>query len=81
MASATVTSKGQITIPAKVRAALGLDAGDRVEFVEIEKGTFAIIPATCSIRELEGRYHDSRRKPVSIEEMNIAIRRGAARSR
>jgi AbrB family looped-hinge helix DNA binding protein len=81
VASATVTSKGQITIPAKVRSALGLDAGDRVEFVEIEKGKFVLIPATCSIRELEGRYYDGRRKPVSVEEMNAAIRRRAARSR
>jgi len=81
VASATVTSKGQITIPAKVRSALGLNAGDRVEFVEIEKGKFAVIPATRSIRELEGRFYDSRRKPVSIEEMNAAIRRDAARSR
>ena len=81
MATATMTSKGQITIPISVRQALGLDAGDRVEFVEIEKGKFALIPATCSIRELEGRFYDSRRKPVSVEEMNSAIRRGAARSR
>ena len=81
MATATVTSKGQITIPVSVRQALGLDAGDRVEFVEIEKGKFALIPATRSIRELEGRFYDSRRKPVSVEEMNSAIRRGAARSR
>ena len=51
MATATVTSKGQITIPVRVREALGLDAGDRVEFVEFEKGQFAIIPATRSVRE------------------------------
>jgi AbrB family looped-hinge helix DNA binding protein len=33
MAAATVTSKGQITIPAKIREKLGLKAGTRVEFV------------------------------------------------
>jgi AbrB family looped-hinge helix DNA binding protein len=81
MATATVTSKGQITIPISVRQALGLDAGDRVEFLDLERGKFALIPATCSIRELEGRFYDSRRKPVSVEEMNSAIRRAAARSR
>ncbi|HKC71043.1 MAG TPA: AbrB/MazE/SpoVT family DNA-binding domain-containing protein [Terriglobales bacterium] len=78
MASATVTSKGQITIPVRVREALGLDAGDRVEFVEIEKGKFAIVAATRSIRELEGRYKNKRRTPVSIEEMNAAIARRAS---
>ncbi|MCI4605520.1 AbrB/MazE/SpoVT family DNA-binding domain-containing protein, partial [Pseudomonas fluorescens] len=34
MATATLTSKGQITIPVQVRTALGLETGDRVEFVE-----------------------------------------------
>ena len=78
MASATVTSKGQITIPIRVREALGLDAGDRIEFVEIDKGKFAIVAATRSIRELEGRYKNKRRTPVSVEEMNAAIARRAS---
>lgn len=81
MASATVTSKGQITIPVRVREALGLDIGDRIEFVEIEKGKFAIVAATRSIRELEGRYKSKRGTPVSIEEMNAAIARRASGSR
>jgi antitoxin PrlF len=81
MAAATLTSKGQITIPVQVRTALGLDAGDRIEFVEIEKGQFAIVPATRSVRELSGMLYRKGRKPVSIEEMNAAIAKGAARSR
>jgi antitoxin PrlF len=81
VASATVTSKGQITIPVRVREALKLDTGDRIEFVEIDKGKFAIVAATRSIRELKGMFHDKRRKPVSIEEMNAAIARRAAESR
>jgi antitoxin PrlF len=81
MASATVTSKGQVTIPVRVREALGLDAGDRVEFVEIDPGKFAIVAATRSVRELKGMFQNKRRKPVSIEEMNAAIARRAAESR
>jgi antitoxin PrlF len=81
MATATVTSKGQITIPSRVRQALGLDAGDRVEFVEQDKGQFAIIPANRSIRELNGLFQGKRSKPVSIEEMNAAIRKRASHSR
>jgi bifunctional DNA-binding transcriptional regulator/antitoxin component of YhaV-PrlF toxin-antitoxin module len=64
-----------------VRIALGVDAGDRVEFVEMEKGQFAIIAATRSVRELNGLFQRKGRKPVSIEEMNAAIAKGAARSR
>jgi antitoxin PrlF len=78
MARATVTSKGQITIPVQVRAAMGLEAGDRIEFVEVEKGKFAIIPATGSVQALKGMIPKPA-KPVSIEEMNAAIRaRGLA---
>jgi antitoxin PrlF len=81
MASATLTSKGRITIPLRVRKALGLDAGDRLEFVEIDQGKFAIVAATRSVRELEGMFQNKRRKPVSVEEMNAAIARRAAESR
>lgn len=77
MAVATLTSKGQITIPSRVRAALGLEAGDRVEFIEHGRGQFAIVAATSSVRELKGLFQRKRNKPVSIEEMNTAIARHA----
>ena len=77
MATATVTSKGQITIPAQVRNALGLEAGDRVEFVEQGKGLFAIVAATRSVQELKGRFQGKRSKAVTIEEMNAAIAKRA----
>jgi antitoxin PrlF len=72
MPSATLTSKGQITIPAEVRAALGVSFGDRIDFVEVEKGRFVIVPATCSVQALKGIIPKPK-KPVSIEEMNGAI--------
>jgi antitoxin PrlF len=81
LAAATVTSKGQITIPVRVRIALGIDAGDRVEFVEVEKGQFALIAATRSVREMKGLFRGKRSKPVSVEEMNAAIAGRAAGSR
>ena len=43
MSAATITSKGQITIPADVRKALRVEAGDRVEFVEVESGRFELV--------------------------------------
>jgi antitoxin PrlF len=81
MPTATVTSKGQITIPSQVRNALGLEAGDRVEFVEQGKRQFAIVAATRSVQELKGLFKGNRSKPVSIEEMNAAIAKRAAGSR
>jgi AbrB family looped-hinge helix DNA binding protein len=81
LAAATVTSKGQVTIPVRVRAALGVDAGDRIEFVEVEKGQFVIVAATRSVQELKGLFRGKRTRPVSIEEMNAAIARRASGSR
>ncbi len=81
MPTATVTSKGQITIPAQVRSQLGVEAGDRIEFVDIGDGQFAIVAATRSIKELKGLFRGRRKKPVSIEEMNQAIARRASESR
>jgi AbrB family looped-hinge helix DNA binding protein len=78
MAAATVTSKGQITIPAEVRQALGIGVGDRVEFVEVEPGRYELVPATQSVRALKGMFGKPS-KTVTIEDMNRAIaRRGAA---
>ena len=78
MATATLTGKGQITIPIEVRQALRLDAGDRVEFVEVEQGRFEIVPATRSVTVLKGMFGKPKRT-VSIDEMNAAVaQRGAA---
>jgi antitoxin PrlF len=81
MPAARITSKGQITIPAKVRAALGVGSGDRLDFVVQENGGYAIFPATRSVRELKGMLQVKRGKPVSIEEMDQTIARRASESR
>ncbi|MGO9485346.1 MAG: AbrB/MazE/SpoVT family DNA-binding domain-containing protein [Rhodomicrobium sp.] len=72
MATATVTSKGQITIPAPVRAALGLETGSRVEFVQIEEGQYLIVAATDEVQSLKGMLRKPR-ATVSIEQMNEVI--------
>lgn len=78
MATATVTSKGQITIPANVRQALQVEAGDRVEFVELSPGEYLFLAANRSVTELKGMFGKPKRT-VTIEEMNQAIAaRGAS---
>ncbi|PKM11698.1 MAG: AbrB family transcriptional regulator [Gammaproteobacteria bacterium HGW-Gammaproteobacteria-5] len=78
MNTATLTSKGQIIIPAAVRTALGVDAGDRVEFVEVVPERYELIAATHSVGEQKGMFGKPR-KAVSIEAMNAAIaQRGAS---
>ena len=78
MATATLTSKGQITIPVDVRHALHVESGDRLEFIEFAPGRFEIIPRTRSVKELKG-LAAKRWRPVSIDEMKRAVAaRGAA---
>ncbi len=77
MATAAVTSKGQITIPIQVRKKLGLKPGDRVLFEESESGEIVLKPKTGSIMDLRGVFK-WRGRPVSIEEMNETIARGWA---
>lgn len=72
MATATITSKGQITIPAAVRQALNVDEGDRVEFVQIEPGQYLFVAANQSVTELKGMFGKAKRA-VSIDQMNDAI--------
>lgn len=80
MTTATITSKGQITIPAGVRQALNVDTGDRVEFIELEPGQYLFVAANRSVTELKGMFGKPRRV-VSVDEMNkvIASRGSSAR--
>jgi len=54
MSVATVTSKGQITIPQDVRDRLHIVTGSRVEFAERPDGVIEFIPLTASIMDLKG---------------------------
>lgn len=77
MATATVTSRGQVTIPDEVRASLGLSAGDRLEFVPLGEGKYALIASKHTISDLKGMIKKSS-SPVSIEDMNTAIESSGA---
>ncbi len=52
--SAKVTSKGQITLPAKLRKELGLRSGDRSDFVEAAKGRYEIVARRKTLADLRG---------------------------
>lgn len=72
MSTATLSSKGQITIPAIVRAALGVATGDRLEFIQTEPGHFELVAATHSVKALKGMVRKPA-TPVTIEQMNETI--------
>ncbi len=74
MASSTLTSKGQTTIPKDIREYLNLRPGQRIDFIVDEEGRVVLRPATLQIRDLAGILHREGQKPISVEEMNRVIR-------
>lgn len=80
MSTATMTSKGQITMPKDVRDDLNLVAGSRVMFVKLPNGQYNIVPKTGSVQDLFGMLHQPGAPAMTIEEINDAIAEGAAES-
>jgi AbrB family looped-hinge helix DNA binding protein len=78
MSSATVTSKGQVTIPVEVRTKLGLRPGSRLTFVPTGTGGYEIHAQAASIKDVKGAVPRPA-QPVSVAEMNEAIAEGATR--
>ena len=68
MATATITSKGQTTIPKEVRAAANLKPGDRIHFAVLEDGTIIVRVKNRSIRDIAFKPPGGKR--VSIAQMN-----------
>jgi antitoxin PrlF len=78
MPTATMTSKGQITIPKEVRDALSLEAGHRISFLVREDGVVEMHPETVDLMSLFGIIKPPVRG-VSVADMDDAIRRSATR--
>lgn len=68
MTFATLTSKGQTTIPREVRTAARLKTGDRIHFTVLADGTIIMRVKNRSIRDIA--IKPPARKRVSIEQMN-----------
>jgi len=74
---ARVTSKGQVTLPKPLRQSLGIREGDHVEFA-VESNRKASVRRLKTPGSSSGiMKHLAKKKPVSIEEMNEAIRSAA----
>ena len=75
MPSATITSKGQVTIPKAVRDSLKLHAGDKIEFVVTNKREALLRPISKKVDDVFGKLHKPNRKNISTREMDAAIRK------
>ena len=81
MTTATVTTKGRVTIPKSVRNLLGIKSGDQVDFVITGRGDVVLRDVGGDIRELRGMLKRDRQRSVTVREMNAAVLRHHARNR
>lgn len=78
MPSALITAKGQTTIPKTIRERLGVEPGDRIDFVVQADGTVTVEPAIQGVSPLKGLLAVTGRRAVSVEAMHSVIRKRAA---
>lgn len=69
-ADATLTSKGQTTIPKEIRDGLGLKSGDRMTFTLMPDGTVVMRVKSGSVAGLAGVLHKKGRKPLPVEQLS-----------
>ncbi len=83
MTTATLTSKGQMTLPKSVRERSGLCAGDRVQVeVDERRGVAVLTPLSSRVADLYGMLHDhAPAKPASMRAMRAAVAEGMRRRR
>jgi antitoxin PrlF len=74
MALATLTTKGQVTIPKKIRESLKLHTGDKIEIIVTEKREAIIRPISKKVDDMFCKLHKPGRKAVSLEAIDDAIR-------
>ena len=75
MATATLTTKGQITIPKAIRDRLMLHSGDKLDFHLTEQGEVLLKPVTRHVDEVFGRLSKPGQKVLSPAEMDAAIQK------
>jgi antitoxin PrlF len=74
MTTATLTSKGQITIPKAVRDSLRLHSGDKIAFVMHDEKEAVMKPVTKTVDQVFGRLHKAGQVGRSVDELNRAVR-------
>ncbi|OGT55511.1 MAG: AbrB family transcriptional regulator [Gammaproteobacteria bacterium RIFCSPHIGHO2_12_FULL_42_10] len=73
MSIATLTQKGQTTIPIQIRTYLDIHPGDKLEFFIDNDGRVVVSPLTVEVTQLKGLLLKPK-KIISIEKMNQAIK-------
>jgi AbrB family looped-hinge helix DNA binding protein len=74
MALATLTTKGQVTIPKQIRESLKLHTGDKIEIIVTKNREALIRPISKKVDDIFSKLYRATRKTVSVESMNDAIK-------
>ncbi len=77
---ATLTSKGQITLPVEIRRYLKLQSGDKLDFINCGDGRIEGMVVKSSLKSLKGILPPPKMR-VTLEDMKKAIAKGASRDR
>lgn len=75
---ATLTSKGQITLPKEIRDALSLDAGAKLDFSIQSDGTLCVRPMKRSVSSIVGLLRVPAAKAATVEELDRALEKHLA---
>ncbi len=67
---ATLTSKGQTTIPKEIRDSLGMRPGDRMTFTLMPDATVIMRVKSKSVTDLAGMLHKKGRRPVPTGQLS-----------
>jgi AbrB family looped-hinge helix DNA binding protein len=78
MSTATLTTKGQITIPKEIRERLMLRTGDKLDFTLTEAGDVLLKPVTRHVDEVFGRLGKPGQPALTPADMDIAIQQRMA---
>lgn len=74
---ATITSKGQVTVPKPIRDSLHLRPGDKLNFL-LDDGELRVAPIKSPVTALKGMLPKPA-TPVTLEQMDEAIARASRR--
>ena len=66
---ATLTSKGQVTIPKRIREELGLEAGAEVEFILDDDGSLRVRPKEPPMERLRAIQEELSTHEVDLDRM------------
>ena len=81
MALSTITSKGQVTIPKRVRERLRLRTGDKLDFRIDEDGTIRVYPISKTVSEVFGVFAERAKHPYTTRQIDAKLARSLQRRR